>query len=148
MAEGLWDCDSSMAEGLAQRADEDPVGLVQSSDMFLLWDNVYICMYVSSSPTDRQLLQAPNKNGRGFWRLEGHRSSGEDTASNKRGKGRARGSSLVLARVSVGCESHRLLTASCMYSCLSVSVSQLNADGTGPGLLHSREKYVQRYTAW
>lgn len=34
MAEGLWDCESGIELGLAQRADEDPDGLVQSSDMF------------------------------------------------------------------------------------------------------------------
>jgi len=34
MAEGLWDNDSGVELGLAQRADGDPVGLVQSSDMF------------------------------------------------------------------------------------------------------------------
>lgn len=39
VAEGLWDCESRTAEGLAQRADEDPVGLVQSSDMVFLWDS-------------------------------------------------------------------------------------------------------------
>lgn len=33
MADGLWDCESGIELGLAQRADEDPVGLVQSSDM-------------------------------------------------------------------------------------------------------------------
>lgn len=39
MAEGLWDSESGVALGLAQRADEDPVGLVQSSDMSSLWEN-------------------------------------------------------------------------------------------------------------
>lgn len=33
MAEGLWDCESGIELGLAQRADDDPDGLVQSSDM-------------------------------------------------------------------------------------------------------------------
>lgn len=102
MAEGLWDSESGVALGLAQRADEDPVGLVQSSDMSSLWDNVcvYICMYVSSSPT-RQSASPDDKlkTGEGFWRLEGRRSSGEDTAGNKRGKGR-RGVRACSARVS------------------------------------------------
>lgn len=46
MADGLWDCDSNVEVGLAQRADEDPDGLVQSSDMFALG---CVYMYVSSS---------------------------------------------------------------------------------------------------
>lgn len=78
-----------------------PLAWSRAQTCFLLWDNVYICMYVSSSPADTDSFsQTPNKNGRGFWRLEGHRSSGEDTASNKRGKGRARGSSFPARAVS------------------------------------------------
>lgn len=102
VAEGLWDCESGVELGLAQRADEDPVGLVQSSDMFSCFGRMcmYICMYPrhqqdrqSASPDDKL------KTGEDSWRLEGRRSSGEDTAGNKRGKGR-RGVRACCARVS------------------------------------------------
>lgn len=49
MAEGLWDCESRTAEGLAQRADEDPVGLVQSSDMIFSGTvRKYVCLLVTN----------------------------------------------------------------------------------------------------
>lgn len=44
---------------------------------FLLWNNVK-CIYVCILVTNKTLSGRQIKTGEDFWRLEGHRSSGEE----------------------------------------------------------------------
>lgn len=89
MAEGLWDCDSGMAEGLAQRADEDPVGLVQSSDMFFFFGImcIYVCMYPRHQQTQTASPRRQIKTGEdsGGWRDTGARGRIQQVISGERG---------------------------------------------------------------
>jgi hypothetical protein len=96
MAEGLWACDSGVELGLAQRAEEDPVGFVQSSDMVLLWQKggicMYVCLFVWSArhyQTSESCGQRVDKSGEdGFLGAGGAPELGGWTQQvNKRGKG-------------------------------------------------------------
>lgn len=61
MADGLWVCDSNVEVGLAQRADEFPDGLVQSSDI-LVGYKVYIFSVLRADSGSKQM-----KAGKRLW---------------------------------------------------------------------------------